>query len=110
MKRSKKSRYQLINPSHKDKVAPAEIDLLHTRALLCVRNFTHYKGGKEAIASVECLFRDYKKSSEAIKENIKKAFAHLRESSKDRTPAEIEAGIKEATRVINEVAKKYKVS
>jgi hypothetical protein len=55
------------------------------------------------------LFRDYKKHSKEIKENIKKAFAHLREST-DRTPAEIEAGIKEATRVINEVAKKYKVS
>jgi hypothetical protein len=105
----RKSRYQLINPSHKDKVAPAEIDLLHTRTLLCVRNFTHYKGGKEAIVSVECLFRDYKKHSKEIKENVKKAFAHLREST-DRTPAEIEAGIKEATRVINEVAKKYKVS
>jgi len=105
---SKKARYQLINPSHKDKVAPAEIELLHTRALICVRNFTHYKGGPEALASMERLCRDYKKYKNEVKKNIMKVFDYLREKATENKEdlAALEEKIKEAKAEINKVAKK----
>ena len=107
MKR-RKSKYQLINPAHKDKAAPAELELLHTRALLCVRNFTHYKGGPEAVASVERLCKDYKMHKEEVKRNVIKAFDFLREkiAEDEGDLAGLEERIKEAKAEINKVAKK----
>lgn len=109
MKR-RKDKYKLINPSHKDKVAPAELELLHTRVLLCIRNFTHYKGGPEAIASVERLLKDYKKFPDEIKKKLLEAFDYLRETNKTKKPEELEEGIKEAKRAINSAAKKLGIS
>ena len=100
---SKRAKYQLVNPTHKDKAAPAELELLHTRTLLCIRNFTHHKGGPEAAASVERLFRDYKKHKEEIKKQLLKTFEYLIEEYPNM---DIETGIKEAKKAINVVAKK----
>ncbi len=107
-KRPRKSKYQLINPSHRDKAAPAEIELLHTRALLCIRNFTHYKGGPEAVTSVERLFKDYKTHKDEVKKNIMKAFDYLREkTAEDKGDlAGLEERIKDAKVEINKGAKK----
>jgi hypothetical protein len=100
---SKKHRYNLVNPSHRDSIAPAELDLLHTRALLAVRNFTHYEGGDQARALMERLFKDYKKYKSEVHKRIVEAFKRIRENSKDE---KIEEKIKQAKIEINEIAKK----
>lgn len=99
----KKKRFSLVSPNHRDSAAPAEIELLHTRALLAVRNFTHYGGGEQAVALMERLFRDYKKHKEDVRKRLVEAFKHIREDSQDE---KIEEKIKTAKLEINKVAKK----
>jgi hypothetical protein len=101
--KAKRKRYSLVAPNHKDAGAPAEIELLHTRALLAVRNFTYYAGGDQARALMERLFRDYKKHKDEVKKRLIEAFKHVREGNTD---PKLEEKIKQAKIEINEIAKK----
>jgi len=102
-KRTKKKRFSLITPNHKDAVASAELKLLHTRALLAVRNFTHYEGGDQARALMERLFRDYKKHPLELNKRLGEAIERIKEQDLDK---KLKEKIKQAVIEINQVAKK----
>lgn len=106
-KKTKKKRFSLVAPSHKDTKASAEIKLLHTRALLALRNFTHYDGGDQARALMERLFLDYKKYPEELHKRLQEACSHVTETN---TNEKIREKLKEAISEINLIAKKTGVA
>lgn len=109
-RKSKKHRYETVSPSHRDAVAPAEIELLHTRALLAVRNFTHYGGGDKAIALMDQLCREYKFTQKrkeykyAVWKRLQEAVDHVKAADGSK---EMQEKLKAAIKEITPLVKKY---
>ena len=65
---------------HKDKQASPELSLLNSRALLAVKNFTHYGADEYAKQCMKKLFKDYRLHKDKVRAGLIGAFEYIHEN------------------------------